>query len=140
MLEKAGSAPVLVLTNSTDVFLDESAEGARIETVFVSTVVEASVHVASPAAFVVAGQELSVLFEPVTLAFTVSPDIGLELTSFTTKRMVEVELPSAGIGVSAVMLEVTVEGSPGANTTVSLRDESAAGVMMDTVLVSALLR
>lgn len=110
--------------------------GVRIESVFVSAVVEASVQVATPLTSV-AEQAAMVLFVPVAPNVGVRPSTGLLLASFKVTVTVEVATPSATTGPEPVMLEFAATGVPAVNVTVP--SLFATGVTMASVLTSALV-
>lgn len=112
------------------------ATGVRIESVFVSAVVEASVHVATPLTSV-GEQAAIVLLVPVAPKVGVRPSTGLLLASFNVTVTVDVDTPSATTGPVPVMVELAATGVPA----VKMTDPSllAIGVTIARVLVSALV-
>src|SRR5438128_6905993 len=107
------------------------------DTVLVSAVVELSVPVATPLAFVVPTGWVRV-FPPVGVAasVTVAPWIGLPLASFAVTVMVDVPLPAA-IGDVAVTADCAADTVPGFTTTVAVWVTATPSSVADTVFDSA---
>ena len=110
------------------------ATGVRIESVFVSAVVEARVQVATPATFV-AEQAVRVLSVPVAANVGVRPSTGLLFASFNVTVTVDVATPSATTGLVPVMLELAAIGVPAVKVTEP--SLLATGVRIASVLISA---
>src|SRR5437867_986234 len=107
------------------------------DTVLVSAVVELSVPVATPLAFVGPMGCVNVL-PVVGLAArtTVAPWIGLPLASFAVTVIVEVPLPAV-IGDVALTVDCAVETVPGFTTTVAVCVTATPSIVADTVFDSA---
>src|SRR2546422_1046640 len=107
------------------------------DTVLVSAVVEFSVPVATPLAFVVPTGCVKVL-PVVGLAAraTVPPWIGVPLASFGVTVLVEVP-PPAVIGDGAVTVDCAAETVPGFTTTVAVCVTATPSIVADTVFDSA---
>src|SRR2546428_2021534 len=107
------------------------------DTVLVSAVVELSVPVATPLAFVVPTGCVKVL-PVVGLAArtTVAPWIGLPLASFAVTVIVEVPLPAA-IGDVALTVDCTADTAPAFTTTVAVCVIATALIVADTVFEPA---
>jgi hypothetical protein len=103
------------------------------DTVFDSAVVDASVPVATPLAFVVPIGCVNV-FPVVGVAAraTVAPSIGLPLASFAVTVMVEVPFPAA-IGDVAATVDWAAETAPTFTTTVAVCVIATASIVADTV-------
>jgi hypothetical protein len=83
------------------------------DTVLVSGVVELSVPVATPLAFVAPAGCMSVLPEPVAASTTVAPLMGLPLESRAVTVIVELPLPAAIDVGAAVTLDCEADGGGG---------------------------
>ena len=110
--------------------------GVRIERLFVSAVVEASVHVATPLTSV-GEQAAIVLLVPLAPKVGVRPSTGLLLASFNVTVTVDVATPSATIGPVPVMVEFAATGVPAVNVTVP--SAFTTGVAIARVFTSALV-
>jgi len=110
--------------------------GVRIESVFVSAVVEARVQVETPVTSV-AEQAATVLFVPVAPKVGVRPSTGLLFASFNVTVTVEVATPSATTGPVPVMLEFAAIGVPAVKTTTP--SAFVIGAVIERVLLSALV-
>mgnify|MGYP000437965096 CR=1 FL=1 len=91
--------------------------GVAIESVLISALVLASVHVASPEASVTEQAE-AVLFVPDAVKVGVCPGTGLLLASRKVTVTVDVALPFATTGLVPVMFEFTATGVPALKVTV----------------------
>src|SRR2546422_679617 len=107
------------------------------DTVLVSAVVEFSVPVATPLAFVVPTGCVKVL-PPVGVAasVTVAPWIGLPLASFAVTVIVEEPLPAA-IGDVALTVDCTADTAPAFTSTVAVCVIATELIVADTVFVPA---
>lgn len=110
--------------------------GVAIESVLISALVELSVHVDSPDAFV-AEQADAVLFVPLALKVGVVPTSGLLLLSLRVMVTVDVATPSATTGPVPVMLEFATAAASAVNVTVP--SAFTNGVAIESVLISALI-
>jgi hypothetical protein len=104
--------------------------GVRIERVFTSALVLASVQVATPEASVTEQAE-SVLLVPVVPKVGVKPGTGLLLASRNVTLINEVELPLATTGPVPVMFELIATGVPAVK--VMVPSVFATGVTMASV-------
>src|SRR2546421_614730 len=107
------------------------------DTVLVPAVVDESVPVATPLAFVVAVGCVSV-FPVVGVAArpTVAPAIGLPLASFAVTVMVELPLPAV-IGDVAATVDCVADTGPTFTTTVAVCETATPLIVADTVFDSA---
>lgn len=110
--------------------------GEVMESVFTSATVEASVHVATPLAFVAPHAE-AVLPVPEALKTGVVPLIGLLFASRNVTVTVDVATPSAVTGLVPVMVEFAMAAAPAMNVTSP--PVFTTGVAMARVLSSALV-
>lgn len=110
--------------------------GVRIESVFVSAVVEARVQVATPLTFV-AEQAATVLFVPLAPKVGVRPSTGLLFASLSVIVTVEVARPSATTGLVPVIVELAATGVPAVKVTAP--SDFTTGVAIARVLISALV-
>src|SRR5438105_14934710 len=91
--------------------------GDVIESVFASAVVDRSVHVDTPAAFVTEHGPI-VLFDPVAENVGVVPTAGLLFESLSVIVIVEASMPSATAGVVPWMVEFAATGAARTNSSV----------------------
>lgn len=95
------------------------------ETVLLSALVEVSVAVKTPLAFVVPELGVTVVLEPVTLSATLAPEIGLPKASSAVTETVEALDP---------VLAMIVEGEP---ETADCEAETSPALMSKVALVAS---
>src|SRR5881296_1187350 len=106
------------------------------DTVLDSAVVELSVPVATPLAFVVVTGCVSVLPDPVAASTTVAPGIGLPFASRAVTVIVDVPLPAA-IGDVAPTVDCAADTGPAFTTTVAVCVMATPSIVADTVFEPA---
>src|SRR5437867_4444198 len=106
------------------------------DTVLDSAVVELSVPVATPLAFVVVTGCVSVLPDPVAASTTVAPGIGLPLASRAVTVIVDVPLPAV-IGDVALTVDWLADTVPAFTTTVAVWVTPIPSIVAEIVLDSA---
>src|SRR2546422_8548987 len=127
----AGTETVAVCVMATELMV--------ADTVLVSAVVELSVPVATPLAFVVPTGCVSVLpVVGVAAKTTVAPWIGFPFASLAVTVMVAVPLPAV-IGEVAATVDCAADTVPAFTTTVAVCVTATELMVADTVLVSAVV-